>query len=259
HSSNTNKPHSSKAANFTLYFGQASGLTNSSGFFTTKLPASPTNYSIASIFVNAYASIGGLGDHGIYTTGNASEPLLMISIIPNGTNNNILFIDPHAIAQNSGSSNNCFNLYVPSSEKGKSTSLGLRITAVYKSTYGYVFEVLNFTLNPGEGNQPSSCTAPSKNGIISSFCYWNLPQAPLFLFAFVERNSNGNNLPKSQVLIIPYGESPEYYLSNRVIVFGRSINGAPAGSASSIAFVGDSAYQVSLYLYYDGNAFSSLG
>lgn len=118
--------------------------------------------------------------------------------------------------------------------------------AIYKSVYGYVFQETNFTLNPANGNSqqsypvPCTTTYPGNgnpySGQKSSVCYWNVPSSPMFLIATVYRNSQGGltgSIPKSQILVIPYGISPQFYLSNRVIVFGKSIKDAPVGTATS--------------------------
>nr|KJR72569.1 MAG: hypothetical protein TU36_01265 [Vulcanisaeta sp. AZ3] len=92
-------------------------------------------------------------------------------------------------------------------------------------------------------------------------CYWALPQTPMLLIAFVTRNSQGQagQVPLSQVLIIPYGMLPEYYLSNREIIFGQKTTYTPVSVAKALVYIGDSAYYAKLYLYYGGNAFGPLG
>jgi len=83
----------------------------------------------------------------------------------------------------------------------------------------------------------------------------------MLLIAFVTRNSQSTscNTPLTQIIAIPYGMLPEYYLSNREIIFGYSEKYAPVGTAKSIVYIGDSAYYVTLYLYYGGNVFGPMG
>lgn len=234
--------------------------TNTAGNITVNHPYIS---NASSIYIDAYASISGIGDHGyLVWPNNITIPLLMVMILPNSTNmNSILFIDPSAL--------NTTCLEIIYNITGK-RSLGLRVMAIYKSVYGYVFQETNFTLSPANGNSqqsypvPCTTTYPSNNpnsGQKSSVCYWNVPSSPMFLIVTVYRNSQGqpNTIPKSQILVIPYGISPQFYLSNRVIVFGESIKDAPVGTATSLVYIGDSAYYATLYLYYGGNAFGPMG
>ncbi len=218
----------------------------------------------SSIYIDAYASLSGIGDHGyLIWPNNVTIPLLMVMILPNSTNmNSILFMDPSVF------STTCLeNIYNSTGKK----SLGLRVMAIYKSVYGYVFQETNFTLNPANGNSQQSYPVPCtttypgngnpNSGEKSSVCYWNIPSSPMFLIVTVYRNSQGQSstIPKSQILVIPYGISPQFYLSNRIIVFGKTIRNAPVGTATSLIYIGDSAYYASLYLYYGGNQFSPMG
>ena len=218
----------------------------------------------SSIYIDAYASISGIGDHGyLIWPNNITIPLLMVMILPNSTNiNSIFFIDPSVF--NTTCLENIYNI------TGK-RSLGLRVMAIYKSVYGYVFQETNFTLNPANGNSQQSYPVPCtttypgngnpNSGQKNSVCYWNLPSSPMFLIVTVYRNSQGQSsiIPKSQILIIPYGISPQVYLSNRAIVFGKTIKDAPVGTATALVYIGDSAYYATLYLYYGGNQFGPMG
>jgi len=136
--------------------------------------------------------------------------------------------------------------------------------AVYRSLYGYTFESLNFTLNPGNGSKsyPLPCVllAQLKSNPYST-CYWNLPNTPMLLIVNVIRNSQGQagQVPLAQSIIVPYGLYPNYLLSNGPIVFGRSIEDAPVGVARALVYIGDSAYYITLYLYYRGNVFGAAG
>ncbi|WP_243674897.1 hypothetical protein [Vulcanisaeta distributa] len=238
--------------------------TNTAGNLTVNHPYIS---NASSIYIDAYASISGIGDHGylVWPT-NITIPLLMVMILPNSTNtNSILFIDPSAL------NTTCLEIIYNSTGK---KSLGLRVMAIYKSVYGYVFQETNFTLSPANGNsqqsRPVPCTktyqgkgnSNPNSGQKSSVCYWNVPSSPMFLIVTVYRNSQGQagNIPKSQILVIPYGISPQFYLSNRVIVFGKTIKNAPVGTATSLVYIGgDSAYYATLYLYYGGNVFGPMG
>jgi len=230
--------------------GTLSGITSRNGtaWFSINLPYGSSNF----YYINAYASVGGLGDHGIYIT-SVRTPLLTAIILPYvGGYNNIVFAHPHLFTQ-------CLSGY---SNPGQ-TALGLRMTAIFKSIYGYTFESINFTLNPGRGSgsYPVPCSSlASSNGNSNSACYWTLPQAPMLLLAYVTRNSQGqsSDVPISQLLVIPYGIAPELYLTNRVIIFGKRISYAPTATAQTIAYVGDSAYFVKLSLYYGGNVFDAV-
>ncbi|GAB6947016.1 hypothetical protein JCM16161A_11460 [Vulcanisaeta sp. JCM 16161] len=235
--------------------------TNTAGNLTV---SHPYISNASSIYIDAYASISGIGDHGyLVWPNNITIPLLMVMILPNSTNiNSIFFIDPSVF------NTTCLKLIYNITGK---RSLGLRVMAIYKSVYGYVFQETNFTLNPANGNSqrsyPVPCTATypgngnPNSGQKSSVCYWNVPSSPMFLIVTVYRNSQGqpNIIPKSQILVIPYGISPQFYLSNKIIVFGKSIKDAPAGTATSLVYIGDSAYYATLYLYYGGNVFGPMG
>jgi hypothetical protein len=232
--------------------GNITGYTNATGQyqFTINIPASPNN----AYYIDVYASLGGLGDHGLYFS-YTTTPLLATIILPNSpTINWVIFAHPHVLA-------NCITTNNPGS-----TALGLRIVAVYKSIYGYTFSTLNFILNPGEGavSYPSvpcqSLTTSQKSNNYAD-CYWALPQTPMLLIAFVTRNSQGQagQVPLSQVLIIPYGMLPEYYISNREIIFGQKTTYTPVSVTKALVYIGDSAYYAKLYLYYGGNAFGPMG
>ena len=234
--------------------GTASSTTNSSGVAVVPLPVvfdSDNTY-----FMLITASIGGLQDYTYYQYPSIIIPLLTVGVLPNGTvYNSIVFVDPHVVGNclyNSGLLTN------PSQ-----TALGLRIVAVYKTLYGYTFESLNFTLNPGKGahSYPIPCTllAQSQSNSYST-CYWNLPDTPMLLIINVIRNSQGQagQVPLAQSIIVPYGLYPNYLLSNEPIVFGRSIEDAPVGVARALVYIGDSAYYITLYLYYGGNVFSGM-
>ncbi len=236
--------------------GDAAASTNASGYakITINAPYSSNNF----YYFDAFASLDGYGgDHGYYTTA-AQAPLLMAMILPfTSSYNNITFIDPHLLT-------NCLLNSGEISNPGQS-ALGLRIAAVYKSIYGYTFNSINFTLNPGKGSKsyPIPCTvlqslqsSHGNGGQKYSACYWSLPTTPLFLVVSVYRNSNGQSgsVPLHEILLIPYGISPQYYLSNREIVFGKSVSNAPTGTASSLVQIGgDSTYTAKIVLYYDGD------
>jgi hypothetical protein len=234
--------------------GTASSTTNSSGIAVVPLPVvfdSDNTY-----FILITASIGGLQDYTYYQYPSIIIPLLTVGIIPNSTDyNSILFVDPHVVS-------NCLYNTGLLPNPG-ATALGLRIVAVYKTLYGYTFESLNFTLNPGKGahSYPIPCTllAQSQSRDYST-CYWNLPNTPILLIINVIRNSQGQagQVPLAQSLIVPYGLYPNYLLSNGPIVFGRSIEDAPVGVARAIVYIGDSAYYITLYLYYGGNVYSGM-
>jgi hypothetical protein len=83
----------------------------------------------------------------------------------------------------------------------------------------------------------------------------------MLLLVWIQRNSQGqsNSVPTSQLLIIPYGYNPEYYLTGRTIIFGRAVKYAPTGVAQGLVYIGNAAYLVKLYLYYRGNAYGGLG
>ncbi len=144
-------------------------------------------------FIIIRASIGGLGDYYYFQYPAQSTPLLLVGVLPMGTAyNSIVFADPHLFTDcllNSGIASN------PSA-----TSLGLRVIAVYRSLYGYVFEGLNFTLNPGRGGShsyPIPCSSiASENASDYSTCYWNLPNEPMLLVVNVVRNSQGGQLAR---------------------------------------------------------------
>jgi hypothetical protein len=207
-------------------------------------------------FMTITASIGGIQDYTYYQYPSIVIPLLTVGILPNGTvYNSIVFVDPHVVGKclfNTGLLTN------PSQ-----TALGLRIVAVYKTLYGYTFESLNFTLNPGNGSKsyPIPCVllAQLKSNPYST-CYWNLPNTPMLLIVNVIRNSQGQagQVPLAQSIIVPYGLYPNYLLSNEPIVFGRSIEDAPVGVARALVYIGDSAYYITLYLYYGGNVYSGM-
>jgi hypothetical protein len=237
-----------------LINGTASSTTNASGVAVITLPVvfdSDNTY-----FMLITASIGGLQDYAYYQYPSIIIPLLTVGVLPNGTvYNSIVFVDPHVVS-------NCLYNTGLLPNPG-ATALGLRIVAVYKTLYGYTFESLNFTLNPGKGahSYPIPCTllAQSQSRDYST-CYWNLPNTPLLLIVNVVRNSQGQagQVPLAQSIIVPYGLYPNYLLSNGPIVFGRSIEDAPVGVARALVYIGDSAYYITLYLYYGGNVFSGM-
>jgi hypothetical protein len=202
------------------------------------------------------ASIGGLQDYTYYQYPSVVIPLLTVGIIPNSTNyNSVVFVDPHVVS-------NCLYNAGLISNPGQS-ALGLRIVAVYKSLYGYTFESLNFTLNPGKGAHsypiPCSLLAQSQSRDYST-CYWNLPNTPMLLIINVIRNSQGQagQVPIAQSIIVPYGLYPNYLLGDKPIIFGKSIKNAPVGVAKALVYIGDSAYYATLYLYYGGNVFGPM-
>lgn len=232
--------------------------TNSSGVANFTLPMAYDGDN--AYFFTFFAQDGGAGDYGYFQYPSLSTPLLIAGILPNKSGGSIIFADPHLFA-------NCLknNEII---QKISQTTSGLRLVAIYKSISGYVFQSLDFSLNPGTGSQsyPVPCTTlqgtksngeSGSNGAAS--CYWNLPAAPLLLIAYVTPNSNSANVPPAQVLIIPYGIWPEYYLSNREIVFGRADPFASMASSSYIVDIGGSTYTVQLNLYYTGNEFGSFG
>jgi len=238
-----------------LIEGTASSTTNSNGIAVVPLPVvfdSDNTY-----FMLITASIGGLQDYAYYQYPSVVIPLLTVGVLPNGTvYNSIVFVDPHVVRNcllNSG-------LLTKTSE----TALGLRIVAVYKTLYGYTFESLNFTLNPGEGahSYPIPCVLLAQlKSRDHSTCYWNLPNAPMLLIVNVVRNSQGHagQVPLAQSLIVPYGLYPNYLLGDKPIIFGKSIKNAPTGVARALVYIGDSAYYITLYLYYGGNVFGAAG
>ncbi|KUO79554.1 MAG: hypothetical protein AT718_08465 [Vulcanisaeta sp. JCHS_4] len=236
-----------------IVVGNVTGITSSSGSFVFTINIAPSSTSF--YYIDAYASLGGLGDHGLYFN-STNNPLLSVVILPspNAPNINwVIFAHPHVLK-------GCISTCNPGQ-----TALGLRVVGVFKSIYGYTFSALNFTLNPGQGSvsYPStSCqylTTSQKSNNYAD-CYWALPQTPMLLIAFVTRNSQSTscNTPLTQIIVIPYGMLPEYYLSNRKIIFGYSEKYTPVGTAKSIVYIGDSAYYVTLYLYYGGNVFGPM-
>ena len=242
-----------------FYNGTLINYTNSMGIavFNLGIVGNASSYYIYAI---AYAEVGGLGDYAYAQYPASQTPLLMAGLLPTifNTGGTIVFAHPHLFT-------NCLYSQGLISNSGQS-ALGIRIFAVYKSIYGYVLStVLNVTLtNPGRGSQsyPIPCTQLSaSNSVNESACYINLPYEPMLLIIYVTRNSNGQsgNVPISQVLIIPYGYYPEYYLYDRVIVFGRAVKYAPVGVAEALAYIGNAAYEVHLYLYYRGNVYAGLG
>jgi hypothetical protein len=233
--------------------GTTSSITNSSGIAVITLPVAYNSNN--TYFMLITASIGGLQDYTYYQYPTVIIPLLTVGIIPNSTNyNSVVFVDPHVVSNcllNSG--------LLPSPSV---SALGLRIVAVYKTLYGYTFESLNFTLNPGKGSHsypiPCSLLAQSQSRDYST-CYWNLPNTPMLLIVNVVRNSQGQagQVLLAQSIIVPYGLYPNYLLSNGPIIFGRSIEDAPVGVARALVYIGDSAYYITLYLYYGGNVFGA--
>jgi len=233
--------------------GTTSSITNSSGIAVITLPVAYNSNN--TYFILITASIGGIQDYAYFQYPGQTTPLLLMGILPNSTNyNSILFVDPNVLKS-------CLKNTKIISNPGE-TALGLRIVAVYKSLYGYTFETLNFTLGPGQGNAPSypiPCTSLTKSN--HSTCYWNLPNTPLLLIVNVIRNSQGQagQVPLAQSIIVPYGLYPNYLLSNGPIIFGRSIEDTPVGVARALVYIGDSAYYITLYLYYGGNVFGAAG
>jgi hypothetical protein len=235
--------------------GTTSSITNSSGIAVITLPVAYNSNN--TYFMLITASIGGLQDYAYFQYPSQITPLLTVGILPNSTNyNSVVFVDPHVVSNcllNSG--------LLPSPS---ASALGLRIVAVYRSLYGYTFESLNFTLNPGKGAHsypiPCSLLAQSQSRDYSA-CYWNLPNTPMLLIINIVRNSQGQagQVPLAQSIIVPYGLYPNYLLSNGPIVFGRSIEDAPVGVARALVYIGDSAYYITLYLYYGGNVFGAAG
>ena len=237
--------------------GTSTGVTNASGVARLTLPIAydGDNY----YYFVTYVSVSGLGDYSYYqypSTGQA--PLLVAGLLPvlNGTGNSIVFADPHLFT-------NCLLNQGLITNPGQS-ALGLRIIAVFKSEYGYTFRSINFTINPGRGSNsyPVPCSYLSSiNTPNYAACYWNLPSTPMLLLVWIQRNSQGqsNSVPTSQLLIIPYGYNPEYYLTDRTIIFGRAVKYAPTGVAQGLVYIGNAAYLVKLYLYYRGNAYGGLG
>jgi len=230
--------------------------TNSSGIANFTLPMAYDGDN--AYFFTFFAQDGGAGDYGYFQYPNINTPLLIAGILPNKSGGSIIFADPHLFA-------NCLknNGII---KKISQTTSGLRLVAIYKSISGYVFQSLDFSLNPGTGRQsyPVPCTTLQRtksNGASkgAASCYWNLPATPLLLIAYVTPNSNSPNVPPAQVLIIPYGIWPEYYLSNREIVFGKADPFASMASSSYIVDIGGSTYTVQLNLYYTGNEFASFG
>ncbi|WP_054849112.1 hypothetical protein [Vulcanisaeta sp. JCM 14467] len=136
-----------------LIEGSEVGYTNSSGVAVLTLPIAFDQDN--SYFIIIRASIGGLADYAYYQYPNVTTPLLLVGVIPfinERGYNSIVFTDPHLFT-------NCL-LGTSIAPNPGSTALGLRIIAVYKSIYGYTFESINFTLNPGRGahSYPVPCT-----------------------------------------------------------------------------------------------------
>jgi len=237
--------------------GTSTGVTNASGIARLTLPMAydSDNY----YYFVIYASVSGLGDYGYYQYPSFNQtPLLVAGLLPalNGVGNSIVFADPHLFT-------NCLLNQGLITNPGQS-ALGLRIIAVFKSEYGYTFRSINFTINPGRGSNsyPVPCSYLSSiNTPNYAACYWNLPSTPMLLLVWIQRNSKGqsNSVPTSQLLIIPYGYNPEYYLTGRTIIFGRAVKYAPTGVAQGLVYIGNAAYLVKLYLYYRGNAYGGLG
>jgi hypothetical protein len=237
-----------------IVVGNVTGITSNSGSFVFTINMTPSSTSF--YYIDAYASLGGLGDHGLYFN-STNNPLLSVVILPslNASNINwVIFAHPHVLS-------GCISTCNPGQ-----TALGLRVVGVFKSIYGYTFSALNFTLNPGQGsvsypNVTCQYLTTSQTSTNYADCYWALPQTPMLLIAFVTRNSQSTscNTPLTQIIVIPYGMLSEYYLSNREIIFGYSEKYTPVGTAKSIVYIGDSAYYVTLYLYYGGNVFGPMG
>lgn len=237
--------------------GVSTGVTNASGVASLTLPMAydGDNY----YYLIIYASVSGLGDYYYYQYPSTNQaPLLLAGVLPslNGAGNVVVFADPHLFT-------NCLFNQSLISNPGQS-ALGLRIIAVFKSEYGYTFESINFTINPGRGSisYPVPCTylgTLTSNNYAA--CYWNLPNTPMLLIVWVQRNSAGQSgsVPTNQLLIIPYGYYLEYYLYDRTIVFGKAVKYAPTGVAQGLVYMGNAAYLVKLYLYYRGNAYGGLG
>jgi hypothetical protein len=83
----------------------------------------------------------------------------------------------------------------------------------------------------------------------------------MLLIINVIRNSQGQagQVPLAQSIIVPYGLYPNYLLGDEPVIFGRSIKNAPVGVARALVYIGDSAYYITLYLYYGGNVFEAAG
>ena len=240
-----------------LIEGSEVGYANTSGVAVLVLPITFDQNN--AYFIIIRASIGGLADYTYYQYPSITTPLLLVGMVPfinQSGYNSIVFADPHLFT-------NCLlNSGVVS--KPSTTALGLRIVAVYKSLYGYTFESINFTLNPGRGanSYPVPCTyLQGSQANNYAACYWNLPSTPMLIIVNVVRNSQGQSgsVPLAQTLIIPYGLYPNYLMSNKPIVFGRAIKDALVGTATSLVYIGDSAYYATLYLYYGGNQFEAMG
>ena len=235
-----------------IIIGTASSVTNSSGVATITLPISYDGDN--TYFMLITASIGGLQDYAYYQYPSQTTPLLTVGIIPNSTNyNSVVFVDSHVV------SNCLYNTRLLTNPS--QTALGLRIVAVYKTLYGYTFESLNFTLSNGSKSYPIPCISLAQSQSNYSTCYWNLPNTPMLLIVNVIRNSQGpaGQVPIAQSIIVPYGLYPNYLLGDEPIIFGRSIRNAPVGVARALVYIGDSAYYITLYLYYKGNVFGAAG
>jgi len=63
--------------------------------------------------------------------------------------------------------------------------------------------------------------------------------------------------PIAQSIIVPYGLYPNYLLRNKPVIFGRRTKNAPVGVARALMYIDDSAYYITLYLYYGGNVFGA--
>ena len=240
-----------------LIEGSESAYTNTSGIAVLTLPIAFDSDN--SYFIIIRASIGGLADYSYYQYPPLTIPLLLVGVLPfiNGSGyNSIVFTHPHLFT-------NCIPGLSQLPNPG-STALGLRVVAVYKSLYGYLFEGINFTLNTGRGSQsyPVPCTAlANSNASNYAACYWNLPTTPMLIIVNVIRNSQGQSgiVPLAQTLVIPYGLYPDYLMSNRPIFFGRAIKYASVGAATALVYIGDASYYATLYLYYGGNQFGAMG
>ena len=234
--------------------GSETSMTNASGVAAFTLPMAYDGDN--TYFLIITASIGGLSDYTYYQYPAQSVPLLTVGILPSGSNyNSVIFVDPHILR-------NCLSNIGVLQNPG-SSALGLRIIAVYRSLYGYSFESLNFTLNPGGGSHsyPIPCSVLAlSNANDYSTCYWNLPNTPMILIANVVRNSQGQSpgVPITQTVIIPYGSWPNYLMDNGPIVFGKSIKYAPVSTARALVYIGDSAYYITLYLYYKGDVYGPM-
>jgi hypothetical protein len=80
-----------------IVVGNVTGITSSSGSFVFTINMTPSSTSF--YYIDAYASLGGLGDHGLYFN-STNNPLLSVVILPSPNASNInwvIFAHPHVL------------------------------------------------------------------------------------------------------------------------------------------------------------------